>query len=230
MLAEPHAEELDAGPRKVAPGTERFCAVTGQAMPVAEMIRFVLGPDGAPVPDLKRKLPGRGIWITGTRDALRTAISRNTFARSFKRPVEAPKSLVVTTERLLERAALDALAIAHKSGKVILGFTRVEAAIAGEPIVALIHAADAAPDGVRKLNAALRRDRGENGEDIANCDVFTSAQLDLALGRANVIHAALVAGPESQTFLARMARLDRFRAGGTNVRRGTPETARIGPG
>jgi hypothetical protein len=225
MLAEPHAAEPDAGPRKAAAGTERFCAATGKVMPVAELIRFVLGPDGAPVPDLKRKLPGRGIWITGTRDALRTAIARNAFARSFKRPVAASPGLIETTERLLERAALDALAMAHKSGKAILGFARVEAAIAKEPVVALIHAADAAPDGVRKLNAALRRERGESAEDIANCDAFTSALLDLAVGRANVIHAALVAGPESLTFLARMARLDRFRAGGRDRRPGTPETA-----
>jgi predicted RNA-binding protein YlxR (DUF448 family) len=225
MLAEPHAAELDAGPRKAAAGTERFCAATGKVMPVADMIRFVLGPDGAPVPDLKKKLPGRGIWITGTRDALRMAISRNAFARSFKRPVDVPKSLIETTERLLERAALDALAMAHKSGKVVLGFTRVEAAIVKEAIVALIHAADAAPDGVRKLDAVLRRDRAENADEIVICDAFTSAQLDLALGRANVIHAALVAGPESQTFLARMARLDRFRAGGRDRRPGPPETA-----
>jgi hypothetical protein len=40
--------------------------------------------------------------------------------------------------------------------------------------------------------------------------------LDLALGRSNVIHAALLAGPESETFLARAARLDRFRAPNPN--------------
>jgi len=33
------------------------------------------------------------------------------------------------------------------------------------------------------------------------------------LGRSNVIHAALLAGPESETFLARIDRLERFRTG-----------------
>ena len=75
------------------------------------MIRFVVGPDGAAVPDLKRRLPGRGIWITATWQALRSAITRKAFARAFKRDVRLAPDLVETTERLLERAALDALAI-----------------------------------------------------------------------------------------------------------------------
>ena len=75
MLARPLDEELDTGPRRIAPGTERFCAATGTVKPVAEMIRFVVSPDGAAVPDLKRRLPGRGIWITATRQALHTAAS-----------------------------------------------------------------------------------------------------------------------------------------------------------
>src|SRR6266568_5543996 len=108
MLARTHIDERDAGPRRIAGGAERFCAATGAVKPVAEMIRFVLGPDGAAVPDLKRRLPGRGIWITATRDALKTAIARKAFARSFKRDVRLSGDLVATTERLLEQAALDA--------------------------------------------------------------------------------------------------------------------------
>ena len=39
------------------------------------------------VPDLKRKLPGRGIWVTATRQALPSAVARKAFARGFKRDV-----------------------------------------------------------------------------------------------------------------------------------------------
>jgi uncharacterized protein len=81
--------------------------------------------------------------------------------------------------------------------------------------VALLDAVEAAPDGVKKLAAALRR-RADAAE-IVVIDTFTSAQLDLALGRANVIHAALLAGPESETFLARAGRLERFRTGSGSV-------------
>jgi hypothetical protein len=80
----------------------------------------------------------------------------------------------------------------------------------------MLQAAEAAPDGVRKLQAGLRRRHGEDAERITVVGGFNSAQLDLALGRSNVIHAALLAGPESETFLARAARLDRFRTSGAN--------------
>ena len=211
MLGRTHDAALDSGPRKYAPGTERFCAATGEVKPVDDMIRFVVGPDGAVVPDLKRRLPGRGIWITATRQALGIAIARKAFARGFKRDVRVASDLVETTERLIERAALAALAMSHKAGKVAIGFAKADVALTRDRIVGLLNAADAAPDGTRKLTAALRR--REDAAEIAVIDAFTSAQLDLALGRSNVIHAALLAGPESDTFLARTARLDCFRVG-----------------
>src|SRR6266581_6738843 len=107
MLGRSHSDALDAGPHKRAPGTQRFCAASGAVKPVDEMIRFVVGPDGAAVPDLKRRLPGRGIWITATRQALRTAIARKAFTRAFKRDVRVAADLVEATERLLAQAALD---------------------------------------------------------------------------------------------------------------------------
>ncbi len=212
MLGRAHHDARDAGPRKSAPpGTERFCVATGAVKPVDEMIRFVVGPDGAAVPDLKRRLPGRGIWITATQQALRSAIARKAFARAFKRDVRVASDLVETTERLIEQAALDALAISHKAGKVAIGFAKTDVALARARVAALLNAAEAAPDGTRKLVAALHR--REDAAEIAVIDAFTSVQLGLALGRSNVIHAALLAGSESETFLARSARLDRFRDG-----------------
>jgi predicted RNA-binding protein YlxR (DUF448 family) len=216
MLARVHDDELDTGPRRTAPGAERYCAATGVVKPVADMIRFVVAPDGAPVPDLKRRLPGRGLWITATRDALRTAVARKVFARGFKRDVRLAPDFVATTERLIENAALDALAIAHKAGKVAIGFAKTEAAIEHGAVAGILQAADAAPDGVRKLQGSLRRRFGDDAGQMTVIVALTSAQLDLALGRSNVIHAALLAGPESETFLARAARLDRFRGPVTN--------------
>jgi uncharacterized protein len=223
MLARAQDETLDRGPRKAAPGTERFCAVTGEVKPVDEMIRFVVAPDGAAVPDLKRRLPGRGIWITGTRSALQKAVARKAFARGFKRDVRVGADLVDGTERLLERSALEALSIAHKAGRVAIGFAKTEAALSNGEAIGLLHASDAAADGVRKL-AAVARGSIEDGKRVVVFDGFTSAQLDLALGRSNVIHAALLAGPESRGFLARAVRLERFRTGGTGSEHaGKPE-------
>jgi predicted RNA-binding protein YlxR (DUF448 family) len=212
MLARTPNDELDAGPRKGGPGTERLCAVSRAVKPVDFMIRFVIGPDGV-VPDLKRKLPGRGLWITADKVTLNDAVARNVFARGFKREVRVTPALVEETERLLVRSTLDALAIAGKASLVATGFAKVETAIARNAVVALIHATDAGADGVAKLAGALRR--RDDPVKIAVIQAFTTAQLDLALGRSNVVHAALLAGPANDTFLARFARLERFRAGET---------------
>ena len=222
MQTRPHDDELDhgldLGPRRIAPGSERLCAATGEVTPVAEMIRFVVAPDGSVVPDLKRRLPGRGIWITATRPALHRALARKAFARSFKREVRVTGDLVDSTERLLEQAAIDALAMTHKAGRTIIGFARVEAALGRERVTALIQGSDAGQDGVRKLQASLRQ--RPDAENIVIINTFAISQLDLAFGRANVVHAVLVAGPESEAFLARVARLERFRTGTTH----RPET------
>ena len=85
------ASELDGGPRTRE--RERMCAATRTVRPVSDLIRFVVGPQGEVVPDVKGKLPGRGIWITATRDALGEAIKRKAFTRSFKREVRLPVGL-----------------------------------------------------------------------------------------------------------------------------------------
>jgi uncharacterized protein len=205
--------ELDRGSTSVAPGTERSCALTRKVMPVDALIRFVLGPDGAVVPDVKRKLPGRGLWITATSAAVSEAVRRNVFARGFKRQVRAAPELAAEAERLLERAALDALAIAGKAGLVVTGAAKVADALAGDDVLALIHAADAAADGRRKLDALLQRKTPEKSRETVIVETFSGDQLDLALNRPNVVHAALLAGPGSETFLARVRRLERFRTG-----------------
>lgn len=209
MIGHPPQTELDSGPHSRQ--RERMCVHTREVRPVADLIRFVVGPDGAAVPDLKCKLPGRGVWVTATRDALADAIKRKSLARGFKREVRLGADLAAQTELLLERAVLDALAMAGKAGLVPNGFGKTEVALGSECVAALVHAAEAAPDGVRKLAAAVRRE-GLEGQ-IPVISSLSSEQLDLALGRPNVIHAALLAGPATDTFLARYRRLERFRSG-----------------
>ena len=213
MLAEAHDLDLDQagrGPRNAAAATERMCIASRTVLPVAELIRFVAGPDGL-VPDLKRRLPGRGVWVAARRSQVEAAVKRRAFAKSLKADVKVPSDLADMVDGLLERAALDALSIAHKASLVVTGFTRVEAAIAGRAVVALVRARDAGADGGRKLAAALRR-RGDRPADEKIVEAFTSAQLDLAWGRLNVVHAALLAGRASETFLGRWQILLSFRA------------------
>ena len=203
------AVELDRGPREAE--RTRMCAVTREIRPLSELIRFVVGPDGTAVPDVKAKLPGRGLWLTATREALGEAIKRKVFTRGFKREVRLPPDLIGQTERLLERAVIDALAIAGKASSVAAGFAKTEAALEHEDVIAVLHAAGAAADGGRKLKATAHRHR--SGAPPTEIGFLTTAQLDLALSRPNVVHAALLAGPASETFLARCRRLERFRTG-----------------
>jgi len=216
MLAIADAAELDDGPRNNKSGTERLCAVTRQVRPIGELIRFVVGPDGTVVPDVKRKLPGRGLWISNSRTTVAEAVRRGVFARGFKRQVGVPPALADETSKLLACSVIDALAMAAKAGEVVAGFTKVERSLTEGTAVALIHAADAAADGVRKLNAIARRTADPAGiNDLRGhlpiIEALTSDELDLALGRSNVIHAALLAGAAGTTVLLRSDALTRFR-------------------
>jgi hypothetical protein len=209
MLAQTEVIELDHGPR--SRGTERFCVVTRAVRPIEDMIRFVIAPNGEVVADLKHNLPGRGGWMTATQSALTNAINTKAFARGFRREVRLGANFVAGVERLLENTALDALAMARKAGSVAMGFAQVETALRREPVIALVHAAEAASNGVKKLDSALRQNRQVG--TVAIIRILTAAQLDLALGRPNVIHAALLAGRATEAFMGRLRRLERFRSG-----------------
>jgi hypothetical protein len=205
--------DLDNGPRTDRSATMRMCAVTRQVRPIDELIRFVVSPQGAVVPDLKRKLPGRGMWVSASRQTVAEAARRNQFSKGFKRELRVSPALAADTEALLVRSVIEALAMIAKAGQVVSGFSKVEGAIEQRQIQALIHASDGAADGIRKLDAQIRPNAGDRQEssEIPVVTVLTSEQLDLALGRSNVIHAALLAGPASKTFLSRSQILVRYR-------------------
>src|SRR5262249_15246507 len=148
--------------------------------------------DRVVVPDLKRKLPGRGVWVTARHDAIADAVRGNAFRRGFKTDATVSKNLPELVAQLLERSVLDALAMAHKAGCVVAGFAKVEAAIESSEIAALLVAAEAGRDGRQKIASALKRRFGDGAEHIVTIAGFASAQLDLALGRPNVVHAALL--------------------------------------
>jgi predicted RNA-binding protein YlxR (DUF448 family) len=221
-LADP---DLDNGPRTEKSATMRMCAVSREVRPIDELIRFVVAPSGEVMADLKRKLPGRGLWVSASRRAVAEAVRRHQFSKGFKRDVRAAATLAADTEALLARSAVDALAMAAKAGQVISGFSKVEDALSGRrsPVQALIHASDGAADGIRKLDALALQNEGNRGESlpIPIVTALTSTELDLALGRANVIHAALLAGPASKTFLSRSQILVRYRSADDDKATGT---------
>ena len=219
--------DLDNGPRTDKSATMRMCAVTREVQPIDDLIRFVVSPQGEVIADLKRKLPGRGLWVTASRRAVAEAVRRNQFSKGFKREIRPSPALAAETETLLVRSVIEALAMVGKSGQVVAGFSKVESALEQRQAVVLIHACDGAADGIRKLDA-IARQNGKNSDESPEfpvVTVLTSEQLDLALGRSNVIHAAVLAGPASRTFLSRSQILVRYRMADDDGSAGTAKNS-----
>jgi uncharacterized protein len=200
---------------------ERRCIVTGEILPDERRIRFVADPEGRIVPDIEGRLPGRGMWVKAERAVLAKAIAKNAFARAAKAEVRADADLPDRVERLLVRRMVGDLGLARKSGQVVLGFDNVERSLRERVLPAvLIEAADGSPEGRRKLrNIAINQ-----GVKARSVDCLTRDELALALGRENVIHAALKPGRLAERLILEAARLEGFRpAGQQGVGRKAPE-------
>lgn len=205
------ADMCESSPAESETGPERSCIVTRVKGSPDDMIRFVLGPGMIVVPDIRRKLPGRGVWVTAQAGKVNEAVKRHAFAKGFRTKAVASPSLPAEIDALLLQDCLQFLSIVNKSGAAVTGFAKVEAAVESGQIAGLLHASDGGADGVRKLGQALRRRFGD-GQHRPQIKLFTNEQLDLALGRTNVIHAALMAGTVSEAFVARCRRLAVYRS------------------
>ncbi len=192
---------------------DRTCIVTRRHAAPDELIRFVLSPDGAVVADIRRKLPGRGCWVTAERRHVDEAARKGAFARAFRKNVAVPDDLGGLVDGLLARSALGSLGLARKAGAVALGAAKSEAAVRGGTALFVLHALEAAPDGVRKIAQARRATAAMGGPGIAAYKLLSEADLSLALGSTNVIHAAVLAGDAGRAVHKRMVALDRFRGG-----------------
>lgn len=186
---------------------QRKDIVLGEATDEARLIRFVAGPDGAVVPDLARKLPGRGIWVGADRDSVATAARKGLFSRAAKAKLTAAPDLADQVEALLARRVLEGLGLARKAGSIISGYEKVVAALATGKVAWLIEASDGAEDGRRKILSAARR--APTSPRLLGA--FSSDELGLALGGENVIHTALLAGRGLDRWTLDVERLSGFR-------------------
>jgi len=178
--------------------SERTCILSGLKGSRETLIRLALGPDGAVAPDIRAKAPGRGAWIGVDRATLEQAIAKGrlakALARAFKGAVTVPADLADQIERALERAALNRLGLEARAGELVTGTERIVDAARKGAVALLLHAADAAADGTRKLDQALRVGADAEGSGLQGLAIpATRAILSMALGRENVVHVALVA-------------------------------------
>lgn len=187
---------------------ERRCIVSGEVLPEGRLVRFAAGPDGQVVPDIEAKLPGRGMWVRAERKAVDQAVAKGLFARAAGGPVKADAGLAGRTEARLVERMLDHLGLGRRAGDLILGFDQVERALRGPGAPAVIvEASDASADGARKLQAAARA----SGIAPFVIGALSSAELSLALGRSNVVHAALKSGRIAERLVFDAGRLNGFR-------------------
>jgi predicted RNA-binding protein YlxR (DUF448 family) len=203
--------------------TTRMCALTRAEKPVAELIRFVLGPDDVLVPDTEAKAEGRGVWLSLNRDLVAEAVKKKVFARSLKCEVKLPDDLPALTQLRLEQRYLSALSMARKAGQITFGATKVRGLIETGALVALITATDAAEDGRSKMVGPLKAlhyaaaEQGIEGFSVPHFELLTSEQMGLALGLENVIHAAPTKGAAAQSAMEKARRLALFLAKPTEM-------------
>ena len=191
------------GRQKERDGPERRCIVSGESGATAGLIRFVVGPDGAVVPDLAGKLPGRGIWVSADRASLETAVKKRLFARAARAPVTAPADLADLVEAGLVRRLVETIALARKAGEAVAGYEKTRDWLARGEAAALVQAAD----GSERGRAKLRPPAGP--ESHVTC--LSAQELGMAFGREFVIHAALAAGGLCGRVVDEAARLARLR-------------------
>lgn len=205
--------ETDSGIRSARGGRTRMCAISREVLPESALIRFVAGPGGDVVADLKARLPGRGVWVALDRSVVAEAARRNVFARALKKPVKPAAGLADIVAERLRQAALGRLGLARRAGAAIAGFSKVEEAIGRNDIAAVVIASDAGEDGLRKMTQALRRRFGDAGGPPL-FRRFAAAEIGLAMGRGDVIHAAVLPGPAGRSFVDAANRLRRYESAG----------------
>ena len=191
------------GQQKDRSEIRRKCIVSGEVCPTEELIRFVVGPEAKIYPDLGQKLPGRGIWVRADRASIEKAVQKGLFSRGAKMRVSVDPALVDQVESLVQQRLLQAVSMARKTGRAICGLEKVKAAlVSGEADVLL-----QASDGSERGKSALRP---PNGED-SRIEALTGAELGLAFGRDNVIHAAILSGGFTNRVLFEAGRLKALR-------------------
>ena len=197
--------------RSGASREERRCIVSGEVGPREALIRFVIGPDDLVVPDLAERLPGRGLWVTASREAVETAVRKGLFAKAARTKAMASEGLADEVEALLAKRAAAALGLARKAGELVTGFEKVMAEISAGRLAILIEARDGSEDGMRKLAGALKsRYAALHKAPAPILRPLWGDEMGLALGRANVVNAALTTGSMERKVFGDLARLESF--------------------
>lgn len=162
------------------PDTTRKCIVTGTTMDKNLMLRFAAVDNFGIVPDFKKKLGGKGIYVVNAKSALTKAVNNNLFTKALKKKVNVDTALLTTTEKLLHDQALHCISLARKAGCVIWGLDKALEAIKRGQVAFVLEASDAGNDGHKKMSS--------HAKDMEIYSLFTSEELDKELNKENTAH------------------------------------------
>lgn len=166
--------------------TTRKCIVSGKLLEKEQLLRFIATPDGDIVPDFKRKLGGKGVYVTNAKSMLDKAVAQNLFTKALKHKVKVAADTSEIVEKLLHNQALHALSLARKSGCLIWGLDKVLEAIKKQKVELLLEAGAKDSDGHGKLVS--------HAGGLSICELFSLEELDEELKRENTAHLALLKG------------------------------------
>jgi predicted RNA-binding protein YlxR (DUF448 family) len=194
---------------------ERMCIVTRETLPADEMIRFVAGPDGSVVPDLKKVLPGRGCSVKAERLVLEKAVKKNIFARALKKDVKPAAELADQVDRLLVMNLTGMMNLARKASQFLSGTTKVDNAVRSGEALAVFHATDAAADGIRKIAQARKAwmFAMDQQEAPPAFQLMSYEEMLELMGDNAFIHAVALAGQAGEGVVKRAKLLETYRGG-----------------
>lgn len=194
----------EASPHRKTPETGlRTCIATGEEKPKEEMVRFVSDPSGNIIPDIAGKLPGRGVWVSATREALAEAIKKNLFSRSLKQKAAISETLIETVETLLKQRISNLLSLANKSGVLVTGFTKSMEALTSRKAAVWLEASDGGEADFVKLS------RLPHG--LPAFRQFSRVELGGPVGRGECVHVVVLASGLAAEILKEMRRFAGFR-------------------
>ncbi len=184
-------------------GPHRRCLVSAAVRPRAQLVRFVISPDGEVTPDVAQRLPGRGFWLSADRDMIDRACAKKVFAKAARAQVAVPGTLVDDVERLLVHRCQELIGLARRAKQAVCGYAQTREWLERASAAVLLAARDGSEDQRRKM-------RGPAGA-TAVVEALDGGELGAAFGRDRVVHGALAPGKLAAALIHEARRLDGLR-------------------
>ena len=182
--------------------TTRKCIVTGEILNKEDLLRFVVLEDNTVVPDFKKKLPGKGVYVKNAKTLLKKAINNNLFSKTLKKTIKTNDELISQVENLLFKQALNSISLARKAGVMISGMDKVKEVLKKNNVAFLLEAQDAGADGHNKIMSLAK--------NIEVFNLFKIEELDKELAKDNTVHLAFIKSTMANSVRETLVRLTSF--------------------